>query len=572
MNNDSSSLPSIETLMMTYVDLPLNNKSNGNLMKPSSFKGPPLKDLKMPPKSSIEPLRQQNHSKLPASSLKSIDWKAFDGSSLLNTFVIDKKLSNDNASNISGANQEEEEWGEFTSSKPRVESVSVSDTKDNKDVEDDDDFSDFISLRASNLTQKPNFTSLKPSSSSHSLTITNKNLIEIPKNNNSITESQFPVFKHNDTSKETSLQGDDKYSALREIPPQNDSLRDAEFEKSQYDYINNSELQQSLHHYHQAKRSSATDFFGLSPEPLSQSICQSPIPLSTDNSDSTFNILHLQSGSSPPPEIAPTSDILGPSPLPDTMDNISFSKRLDSIYSDDVSSSSSSQAHPPMKQSTDDGISLSSNGSSSCQNQTTLQNAFILNPSSEDRYQAFREVIPSLKEENPLAKWLKLLCTCNKVLTTAGNTFNSIDDDGILNEVISSKKTSDYIVNLVEVYRVSNRIQKSFRHVEEIDASVEMYGKIKEEFDGIDKAWCSLLMKVKTKETEDYFYSSLEQGRISCRRKDYSHCGICCSYVTDYSGETAKWNNAFCKYGSRQYHSSCANLWINCVEITLPDL
>ena len=55
----------------------------------------------------------------------------------------------------------------------------------------------------------------------------------------------------------------------------------------------------------------------------------------------------------------------------------------------------------------------------------------------------------------------------------------------------------------------------------------------------------------------------------------YLACGVCLLSVDmKMKGGGQENGNSVAKltYGGRQYHSACANLWINCVDSTLPAL
>lgn len=47
-------------------------------------------------------------------------------------------------------------------------------------------------------------------------------------------------------------------------------------------------------------------------------------------------------------------------------------------------------------------------------------------------------------------------------------------------------------------------------------------------------------------------------------------CGVCLLNVAPPNTGTEFGHKL--AYGSRQYHSSCANFWVNCVDCTLPTL
>ena len=50
-------------------------------------------------------------------------------------------------------------------------------------------------------------------------------------------------------------------------------------------------------------------------------------------------------------------------------------------------------------------------------------------------------------------------------------------------------------------------------------------------------------------------------------------CGVC---LLDVNGRSLAVNHPYdghkLKYGGREYHASCANFWVNCVDSTLPAL
>jgi hypothetical protein len=50
------------------------------------------------------------------------------------------------------------------------------------------------------------------------------------------------------------------------------------------------------------------------------------------------------------------------------------------------------------------------------------------------------------------------------------------------------------------------------------------------------------------------------------------YCGICLMGVRSSAKTVSGRNTSHLEYGGRTYHSVCANLWVNCVDSSLPAL
>ena len=60
--------------------------------------------------------------------------------------------------------------------------------------------------------------------------------------------------------------------------------------------------------------------------------------------------------------------------------------------------------------------------------------------------------------------------------------------------------------------------------------------------------------------------------KTECEDNQKKACGVCVLSV-DVKSDRSGYNNQHkLTYGGRQYHSSCANFWVNCVDSTLPSL
>ncbi|XP_072320503.1 synergin gamma isoform X2 [Eucyclogobius newberryi] len=203
------------------------------------------------------------------------------------------------------------------------------------------------------------------------------------------------------------------------------------------------------------------------------------------------------------------------------------------------------------------------------------------------------------ESERHAYEWQRCLECALEVITKANNTLNSISSSSVCTEVIQSAQGMEYLLGVVEVYRVTRRVELG------IKATAVCSEKLQQLLKDISRVWNNLigfmsLAKLVPDETSLDFSSCILRPGIK-NAKELA-CGVCLLNVDARSKnkeestigrllkraltrDNDKRSSAFNSetdnfkllYGGHQYHASCANFWINCVEpkppgLLLPDL
>ncbi|TRY94646.1 hypothetical protein DNTS_021558 [Danionella cerebrum] len=162
-----------------------------------------------------------------------------------------------------------------------------------------------------------------------------------------------------------------------------------------------------------------------------------------------------------------------------------------------------------------------------------------------------------------------------EVITTANNTLNSISSSTVCTEVIQSAQGMEYLLGVVEVYRVSKRVELG------IKAIAVCSEKLQELLKDISRVWNNLMSFMSManlmpdESSLDFSSCMLRHGIKNAKELA---CGVCLLNVDSRSKAfNSETDNFKLMYGGHQYHASCANFWINCVEpkppgLILPDL
>uniref|UniRef100_A0A8C3N7I9 Uncharacterized protein n=1 Tax=Geospiza parvula TaxID=87175 RepID=A0A8C3N7I9_GEOPR len=157
-------------------------------------------------------------------------------------------------------------------------------------------------------------------------------------------------------------------------------------------------------------------------------------------------------------------------------------------------------------------------------------------PVIRDKY---KDLTGEVEESERYAyEWQRCLESALQVIKKANDTLNGISSSSVCTEVIQSAQGMEYLQGVVEVYRVTKRVELG------IKATAVCSEKLQQLLKDIDKVWNNLIS-----------FMSL-------------------AALTAFNSETDNFKLA---YGGHQYHASCANFWINCVEpkppgLILPDL
>uniref|UniRef100_A0A3P8NT27 EH domain-containing protein n=1 Tax=Astatotilapia calliptera TaxID=8154 RepID=A0A3P8NT27_ASTCA len=194
-------------------------------------------------------------------------------------------------------------------------------------------------------------------------------------------------------------------------------------------------------------------------------------------------------------------------------------------------------------------------------------------PVIRDKY---KDLTGEVEESERYAyEWQRCLESALEVITKANNTLNGISSSSVCTEVIQSAQGMEYLLGVVEVYRVSRRVELG------IKATAVCSEKLQQQLKDISRVWNNLigfmsLAKLTPDESSLDFSSCILRPGIK-NAKDLA-CGVCLLNVDARSKAfNSETDNFKLMYGGHQYHASCANFWINCVEpkppgLILPDL
>ncbi|XP_063152834.1 synergin gamma isoform X2 [Candoia aspera] len=157
-------------------------------------------------------------------------------------------------------------------------------------------------------------------------------------------------------------------------------------------------------------------------------------------------------------------------------------------------------------------------------------------PVIRDKY---KDLTGEVEESERYAyEWQRCLESALQVIKKANDILNGISSSSVCTEVIQSVQGMEYLLGVVEVYRVTKRVELGIKATAVCSEKLQLLLK------DIDKVWNNLI------------------GFMSL------------AALTAFNSETDSFKLA---YGGHQYHASCANFWINCVEpkppgLLLPDL
>ncbi|KAL8562050.1 hypothetical protein ACOMHN_031821 [Nucella lapillus] len=174
-------------------------------------------------------------------------------------------------------------------------------------------------------------------------------------------------------------------------------------------------------------------------------------------------------------------------------------------------------------------------------------------------------------------EWERCLASSCRHISGANNIFNTISSSGVCNEVLRSPQGSDYVLGLIEIYRVVCRIMTSLPTAAVTSASIEQSLK------QIDLDWNNLtafLVGASLLPDEMMFTFKQAVLKLDAPAAQLKACGVCLLDV-DYRNTTPITPIPTTpnidvlpklSYGGRQYHAPCANFWVNCVDSMLPAL
>uniref|UniRef100_A0A8D2LXK4 Synergin gamma n=2 Tax=Varanus komodoensis TaxID=61221 RepID=A0A8D2LXK4_VARKO len=206
-------------------------------------------------------------------------------------------------------------------------------------------------------------------------------------------------------------------------------------------------------------------------------------------------------------------------------------------------------------------------------------------PVIRDKY---KDLTGEVEESERYAyEWQRCLESALQVIRKANDTLNGISSSSVCTEVIQSAQGMEYLLGVVEVYRVTKRVELGIKATAVCSEKLQLLLK------DIDKVWNNLIgfmsLAALTPDENSLDFSSC-MLRPGIKNAQDLACGVCLLNVNSRSKREEKpaedhpreafnseTDNFKLAYGGHQYHASCANFWINCVEpkppgLILPDL
>ncbi|XP_035722991.1 uncharacterized protein LOC118441976 [Vespa mandarinia] len=167
--------------------------------------------------------------------------------------------------------------------------------------------------------------------------------------------------------------------------------------------------------------------------------------------------------------------------------------------------------------------------------------SFLPTNSEEDQ-------IIQITQQTVYWEWKQYMESCISLLQIAANIFTNITSEVILNEVLNSAQGYNFLCNLAEVAAVCRRVNFSYK---EMDINIIGFDDLLMD---IDRIWAEM----------EPFYANIpivtELPTWPLHQGECISCALCLTVIT--SDKVI--------YNENNYHVTCANLWLNCVNNQLP--
>lgn len=145
-------------------------------------------------------------------------------------------------------------------------------------------------------------------------------------------------------------------------------------------------------------------------------------------------------------------------------------------------------------------------------------------------------------------EWKQYMESCVLLLQVAANIFTNITSELVLQEVLNSAQGYNFLCQLAEVAAVCRRVNFSYK---ELDINIIGFDDLLMD---IDRIWAEM----------EPFYANIpivtELPAWPLHQGECVSCSLCLTVIT--SGRVV--------YNDNNYHVTCANLWLNCVNNQLP--
>ncbi|KAF7413584.1 hypothetical protein HZH68_002073 [Vespula germanica] len=167
--------------------------------------------------------------------------------------------------------------------------------------------------------------------------------------------------------------------------------------------------------------------------------------------------------------------------------------------------------------------------------------SFLPTNSEEDQ-------VVQITQQTVYWEWKQYMESCISLLQIAANIFTNITSEVILNEVLNSAQGYNFLCNLAEVAAVCRRVNFSYK---EMDINIIGFDDLLMD---IDRIWAEM----------EPFYANIpivtELPTWPLHQGECISCALCLTVIT--SDKVI--------YNENNYHVTCANLWLNCVNNQLP--
>lgn len=200
-------------------------------------------------------------------------------------------------------------------------------------------------------------------------------------------------------------------------------------------------------------------------------------------------------------------------------------------------------------------------GTSDAQPDATSQPILLLDKYSVIRGISQDAVAPVVGGEAAcMDSWARCLESVHELIAEAESIFNRDASSQVCREALDTEEGSAYVRNLAEVYRVCQRIALASRLLglqsEQVDRLCTEVQATWQRLSAFLENSCLFTLEVSPAEDPRWLPSAEESARS---------CGVCLLHVDNADIASSKLS-----YSGREYHSPCANLWVNCVNSLLP--
>ncbi|CAN8004600.1 unnamed protein product [Ixodes hexagonus] len=182
-----------------------------------------------------------------------------------------------------------------------------------------------------------------------------------------------------------------------------------------------------------------------------------------------------------------------------------------------------------------------------------------------DKYSVIREGDQGaalVGEAACIDNWVWCLESVRELLVQAEGVFNKEASSQVCREALETEEGATYMRNMTEVYKVGQRIALSSRltgmQSERLDQLCSEVQSIWERISSFLENSCLFVSNPLAPQLQDPKWLPDAENTAKA-------CGVCLLHVDNPDIAPSKLS-----YSGRDYHSPCANLWVNCVNSLLP--